>query len=68
MNSIEPTEYLDLERDLPTTKEDVVALRRLRQDRELTFAEALELLSGVELFVTEHGDRIASQDWEPFQL
>ncbi len=31
MSSAEHTEWLDLERDLPTTAEDVAALRRLRR-------------------------------------
>jgi len=36
---------LDLERDLPTTAEDVAALRRLRGPSRLTFGEYLRFLS-----------------------
>jgi hypothetical protein len=36
---------LDLERDLPTTAEDVAALRRIREGRRMTFVEYLRFLS-----------------------
>lgn len=68
MSSNESSEFLDLETDLPTTEADVAALRRLRHTVELTLAEALDLLSDSDLFALERADRIASGDWEPFQL
>lgn len=44
MSSKRP-EPLDLERDLPTTAEDVAALKRIREGRRLSFAEYLRFLS-----------------------
>lgn len=43
--SSKPPEPLDLERDLPTTAEDVAALRQIRESRRLTFVEYLRFLS-----------------------
>ena len=68
MSSSDSSNYLDLERDLPTTVTDVAALRRFRRDLELTFADFLELLSDFDLFPASRNDRLASEDWEPFQL
>jgi len=41
-------EPLDLERDLPTTAEDVAALRRIREVRRMSFADYLRFLSRLE--------------------
>ena len=38
-------EPLDLERDLPTTAEDVAALKRIRESRRISFADYLLFLS-----------------------
>lgn len=38
-------ELLDLERDLPTTADDVAALRRIRESRRISFADYLRFLS-----------------------
>jgi hypothetical protein len=43
------SEPLDLERDLPTTAEDVAALRRIRESRQISFADYLRFLSRLEL-------------------
>jgi hypothetical protein len=39
---------LDLEKDLPTTPEDVAALRRVREIRRISFADFLRFLSRYE--------------------
>jgi hypothetical protein len=38
-------EPLDLERDLPTTAEDVAALKTIRESRRISFADYLNFLS-----------------------
>lgn len=61
---------LDLERDLPTTTEDVVALRRLRREQERGFLfddwSVLQPIAGLPIA----GDRryATSAGWEPFEL
>lgn len=68
MSSIEHSDDLPVERDLLTTDADIVALRRLRHDRSLTFAEALDRLSSFDLFPQQATNRTAAEDWEPFEL
>ena len=68
MSSSDRSTYLDLDRDLPTTDADVAALRRLRRDRQLTFAEFLDMLSRQDLSSPDSESRVASEDWEPFRL
>lgn len=68
MSSTDYPDDLHIERDLPTTEADVEAQHRLRRDRSLTFAEALDRLSSFDLFPLDAPNRIASSDWEPFQL
>ena len=68
MSSTDYSEDLQIERDLPTTEADILTLRQLRHDRGLTFAEALDLLSSFDLIPTKRPERIAGEDWEPFQL
>lgn len=58
---------LDLERDLPTTPEDVAALKRIRERPRLEFADYLEFLSRLEL--PTHGVRRKTHEgYEPFEL
>jgi hypothetical protein len=45
MKSANSYELTDLERDLPTRREDALALRRARQPRRLSFNAYLEFLS-----------------------
>lgn len=45
MKSANSSELLDLEHDLPTTREDVIALRRVRPPQRLSFADYLEFLA-----------------------
>jgi len=68
MSSKNHSDDLQIERDLPTTKADIVALRQLRHNRSLTFAEALDQLSSFDLFPHESQDRPLPIDWEPFRL
>jgi hypothetical protein len=61
---------LDLERDLPTTVEDVAALRRLRREQERSFLfddwSVLQPIAG--LPIAEDRRRATSAGWEPFEL
>jgi hypothetical protein len=41
------SEILDLERGLPTTREDVAALKKLREQRPITTQEFLRFLAGL---------------------
>ena len=61
------SEPLELERDLPTTPEDVAALKRIREHQQLGFADYLEFLSRLEL--PTHGVRRKTHEgFEPFEL
>ena len=68
MSSTNYPDDLHIERDLPTTEADVEAQHRLRHNRGLTLREALDLLSTFDLFPLDAPNRVASSDWEPFQL
>ena len=60
-------EDLDLDRDLPTTAEDVAALRRLRESRNVSFAEYLEFLSRLKP-PAEPRERKTFEGCEPFEF
>ncbi len=45
MKSASSYEMLEWERDIPTTREDVLALRRAREIRPLTFEQYLAFLA-----------------------
>lgn len=47
MSSNDSADALDLDRDLPTTAEDIAVLDRLRYDRRLTFEQYLECLAAL---------------------
>lgn len=68
MSSTDPIDDLDLERDLPTTQTDIEALRRVRDERAVPFAEALVILSDFDLFPAEPPHRSLPIGWEPFSL
>lgn len=68
MNSNGYSDDLDLERDLPTTQSDIEVMRRLREEQEIPFAEALALLSNFDPFPVESADRPLAIGWEPFRL
>ena len=67
MSSKRP-EPLDLERDLPTTAEDVAALRRVRESRRISFAQYLRFLSALRLPEGASGGRKTQEGVEPFEL
>ena len=59
----------DLEFDLPTTEEDVAALRRARDLGRLSLRKAIETLSETSLPLgTPEQRRKTSEGWEPFSL
>ena len=47
MSSSGSGDVLDLDRDLPTTAEDIAVLNRLRYGRRLTFDQYLECLAAL---------------------
>jgi hypothetical protein len=61
-------ELLDLERDLPTTAEDVEALRRLRRPAGRSLLEHIDDLAAPELFGPLPRRRRTSEGFEPFEL
>ena len=48
MSSSSSGDALDLDRDLPTTAEDIAVLNRLRYGRRLTFDQYLECLAALD--------------------
>jgi hypothetical protein len=48
MSSSDSDNVLDLDRDLPTTAEDIAVLDRLRYGRRLTFDQYLECLAALD--------------------
>ena len=48
MSSSDSGDALDLDRDLPTTAEDIAVLDRLRYGRRLTFDQYLECLAALD--------------------
>ena len=48
MSSSDSGDVLDLDRDLPTTVEDIAVLNRLRYGRRLTFDQYLECLAALD--------------------
>ena len=47
MSSSDRSDALDLEHDLPTTRQDVAALRRAKASRPLDLAEYIRFLEGL---------------------
>ena len=68
MSSIEPSEGLRLEIDLPTTEEDVAMLRRLRDQPDFSFPRVLQWLSDHSTLFGEPTARRSAEDWTPFEL
>jgi hypothetical protein len=66
--SSKQAEPLDLDKDLPTTPEDVEALKRIRESRRLPFQEYLEWLSRLELPAEAAGRRRTHSGCAPFEL
>jgi hypothetical protein len=61
-------EPLDLERDLPTTAEDVVVLRQIRESRRISFADYLIFLSRREPSGKAPRRQKTHEGDEPFEL
>jgi hypothetical protein len=68
MTSSDSTPVLDLERDLPTTDEDVRALRRLRPKAHLRDLQDLRRLESPSWMRKLAGRRPVFRDGPPFQL
>ncbi len=69
MKSVERTDWLDLERDLPTTAEDVVALRRLRRHEAMDLDSYFQFLASFPpATVEELAARNGPRGSEPFAL
>ena len=69
MSSAERGEWLDLERDLPTTPEDVAALRRLRRHSAMDLDSYFRFLrSFPAATVQELSARKGPRGHEPFAL
>jgi len=67
MKSKKLSEPLDLDSDLPTSAEDLAALRRLRQTTTRVTQVDLQLLRAERLGDFQPG-RKTSAGWEPFEL
>lgn len=61
-------EPFDLERDVPTTAEDVAALRRIRVSRRLSFSEYLSFVSRLRMPEGASRERRTHEGCEPFEL
>lgn len=59
---------LDLERGLPTTADDVAALRRIRESRRLTTEEYLQALARLPPLTPEQQAARRHPRGEPFRL
>lgn len=66
MSSKKRPEFLDLEKDLPTTPEDISALRRAREPKPIDLAHYLRTLSRLK-FPHERRRKI-HEGFEPFTL
>lgn len=61
-------EHLDLDRDLPTTTEDIDVLRRLRTGPALSFEEYLRALAAIQPPTTEMLRQRQGPRGAPFDL
>lgn len=68
MRSNDPSEPLDLERGLPTTPEDVAALRRLKSRQALTTREFLRFLASLKPPTVQALRSRPGPRGEPFRL
>ena len=67
MSSKRP-ESLDFDKDLPTTPDDVAALRRIRESRRMSFVDALHWLSRNQMPSGSERHRKTHKGHEPFEL
>ena len=68
MSSSDWGDLLDLDRDLPTTAEDIAVLHRLRYGRRLTFALYLECLAALDAPSPARLPSRPTVGGEPFEL
>ena len=68
MSSSDSADLLDLDRDLPTTAEDVAVLHRLRYGRRLTFDQYLECLAALDAHPPTRLRSRPAIGGEPFEL
>ena len=68
MTSSDSADLLGLDRDLPTTAEDIAALRRLRPGPTLSFDEYLQCLAALDPPSTAGGQTRAGPGGPPFDL
>ena len=68
MNSSESSETFDLERDIPTTKEDVRVQRELRRPSGENLLPRIDELLNPDQFENIAPRRTTFEGWEPFEL
>ena len=68
MSSSSSGDALDLDRDLPTTAEDMAVLNRLRYGRRLTFDQYLECLAALDVPPPTRLRSRPAIGGEPFEL
>jgi hypothetical protein len=68
MSSKKRPETLDLERDLPTTRQDISALRRARSRKSMDLAHYLRTLSRLKLPKNNERRKKTHEGFEPFSL
>ena len=68
MSSSDSADLLDLDRDLPTTAEDVAVLDRLRYGRRLTFDQYLECLAALDALSAAELRSRPTPGGAPFEL
>lgn len=62
-------DFLDFDRDVPTTQEDILALRRARElDQQMTLDEYFRWLKTLPVFPEELSRRRTFEGMEPFEL
>jgi hypothetical protein len=63
-----PSELFNLERDIPTTEEDVRMLRELRSQSAENLVPRIDELMNLRQFENIPSRRTTSEGWEPFEL
>lgn len=61
-------EPLDFDRDIPTTPQDIAALRRIRESRRMSFADYLCWLSRYPSPFPQAARRKTHEGFPPFEL
>ena len=63
-----PSELFDLERDLPTTEEDISVQKKLRRQPGENLLPYIDELLSARQFENIPPRRTTSEGWEPFEL